>query len=461
VTPGFRLPSRGNWVEPLLAVLIALSVVYPIYHLLTYAYLPQPFFYSPDDLWADWFNTAYFAYDPGTYDAWQTIYPPLSFVFLRLFTTPRCYILGDGADFSPGLQARTCDWWGIFSLNMFFVLAVALAAYSFYKWDRKTALWRSICVAFGFPLLDGLERGNLVLVSFIFIMLAFGPILKSARMRAVAIGMAINFKVYLIASLVPLLLRRRWRFVEWGLLSTVIVYLATYAILGRGTPFEIYRNIVAFNELQAQASDLLGLWYATTFKPHLALLASPVFSAPDMIGSRPTDLLLIVIPLLIHATQATILVAAAATWLRPGAVPYYRVINLGLMLALITSEAGGYTQIYFIYFVFFEKFEGIGRRWAIIACYLLSPCTDIAVGSVPVPVVQNTFLWGETVLVTYSVMLLPFIRPLIVLSVPFALSLVTIRAVWLDLKANGWALPSRRPRGPGIAEVPATDLGGA
>jgi hypothetical protein len=439
--------SGGNRVEPVLGLFILASLIYPLWHLFTYAYLPQPFFYSPDDLWADWFNTAYFAYDPGTYDAWRTIYPPLSFVFLRMFTLGYCYTPTNGTDASPGLPARTCDWWGLFSLHAFFLIAIALAAYSFYKWDRKTAPWRTIAVGLGFPFLDGLERGNLVIVSFICLMLAFGPILKSARMRALAIGLAINFKVYLIASLMPLLLRRRWRFVEWGVLSTVLVFLVSFALLGRGTPGEIYRNILEFNEWQSQASDLLGLWFSTTFTPHLGLLNSPLISVPDLIGSRNTDLLLFVIPLLVHSTQAAILLAAVATWLKPGVVPFHRVVNLGLMFALITSEAGGYTQVFFMYFVFFEKFEGWGRRWAIIACYLLAPSTDIPVDTVFTPVVRDTFLWGKTVIVTYYVMLGPFFRPLIVLSVPFALSLVTIRAVWREIQFNGWRFSERLGKG--------------
>lgn len=426
-----------NWVEPILGIGVVLSIIYPLVHLFTYGYLPQPFFYAPDDIWADWFNTAYFAYDKGTYDAWRAIYPPLSFVFLRIFTLQRCYVPTDGADSSPGLAARPCDWWGLLSLHTFYIIAVALAAYSFYKWDRKTALWRSIAIGLGFPFLDGLERGNLVIVSFICLMLAFGPILKSARLRAVAVGLAINFKVYLIASLMPLLLRRRWRFVEWALLSTIIIFLATYAILGRGTPVEIYNNILEFNEWQSQATDLLGIWFSTTFTPHLGLLNSNAISVPDLIGSRNTDLLLIVIPVLVHSTQAVLLIAAVATWLKPGVVPYYRVVNLGLMLALITSESGGYAQVYFMYFVFFEKFEGWGRRWAIVACYLLCPSTDIPLDTVFLPVVRDTYLWGTTVIVTFYVMLGPFIRPLIVLSVPFALSLVTIRQVWTKIREEG------------------------
>ena len=435
----FRFRLRGgNWIEPLLALGVLASLIYPTWHLFTYAYLPQPYFHSPDDLWADWFNTAYFAYDRGTYDAWRTIYPPLSFLFLDLFTLDHCYVIHDASDPSAGLHARTCDWWGKTSLHGFYLLAVSLGAYSFYKHDRRTALWRSIGLGLGFPLLDGLERGNLVILALIFLILAFGPILKSARMRAMAIGLAINFKVYLIAALAPVLLRRRWRFAEYGALATIAVYVVSFAIFGKGTIFEIYHNIQQFNEWQSEANDLLGLWYSTTFVPHLGLLNSPLFYAPDFIGSRLSDFLLIFIPAVIHSTQALIVLAAIAIWLRPHVVPYYRVVNLGLMLALITSETGGYTQVYFIFFVFLEKFEGLGRKWAIIVCYLLAPSSDIPVEPVLMPVVRDTFLWGTTVLVNYHIMLGPFFRPLLILTIPAALSLVTIRAVWLDIQQNGW-----------------------
>ena len=431
-------PRGRIWAEPALAFLVGIGLIYPIYHLFTYYYLPQPFFYEPSDIWMDWFNTAYFARDPGTYDAWRTIYPPLSFVLLRIFTLERCYPLQNGGDFSPGMPPRSCDWLGITSIHGFYLVAVALCAWTFFKLDRKTAPWRTFGIAAGLPLLSGLERGNLVIMAFVCLILAFGPILKSARMRWIAAGMAINLKVYLIAALFPLLLRRRWRWVEAALIATVVTYLISYALLGRGAPWEIYDNIVAFNEAQKDAVDFLNIWYTTTYTPHLGLLKSNNFAASLLIGSKNVDLLLILIPVLVHTTQLTILLAAMAIWLRPEAVPTFRLVNLGLMLALITSEAGGYTQAYFIYFVFMERWQGFGRKWAIVACYLLCVALDVPVDRAPLAVVRDTFLFNTTQLVTYNVMLGPFVRPLIVLSVPFALSLVTIRQVHQHIRENGW-----------------------
>lgn len=429
---------RASWIEPAMACLVGIGLAYSLYHLFTFAYLPQPFFYEPSDTWMDWFNTAYFARDPGTYDAWRTIYPPLSFVILRIFTLDRCYPLQNGGDFSPGMPPRSCDWLGVASIHGFYLLAVVLCAWTFFKLDRKSAPWRTFAIAAGLPLVAGLERGNLVLVAFVCLILAFGPIIRSARVRWLAVALAINLKVYLIGALVPLLLRRRWRWVEGAAIATVLVFLVSFAILGRGTPWEIYDNILAFNEAQKGAADFLNIWYTTTYTPHLGLLKSEEFGAALLLGSRNVDLLLIVIPALVHTTQLAILLAAFAIWLRPESVPTYRVINLGLMLALITSEAGGYTQVYFMYFVFMERWQGFGRQWAIFICYVLCVPLDFPVDTAPLAVVRDTFFWSTTQLVTYSVMLGPFVRPLLVLTVPFALAMVTIRQVYRDVHRDGW-----------------------
>lgn len=435
---GQPAPRGGAWVEPVLACLVGIGLAHTIAFLFTHYYLPQPFFYEPSDIWMDWFNTAYFARDPGTYDAWRTIYPPLSFVIVRLFTLDRCYPLQNGGDFSPGLPPRSCDWLGIVSIHGFYLLAVALCAWTFFKLDRKTAPWRTFAIAAGLPLLGGVERGNLVLVAFVCLILAFGPILKSARMRWIAVALAINLKVYLIGSLMALLLRRRWRWVEAALIATVATYLVSFALLGRGTPWEIYDNILAFNEAQKGAVDFLNIWYTTTYTPHLGLLKSDTFAAGLLIGSKNVDLLLVLIPALVHGTQLAILLAALAIWVRPEAVPTFRLVNLGLLMALITSEAGGYTQVYFIYFVFMERWQGFGRKWAIVASYLLCIALDVPIDKAPLAVVRDTFLFNSTQLVTYYIMLGPFVRPLIVLSVPLALSLVTIRQVHQNIRENGW-----------------------
>jgi hypothetical protein len=421
-------------LEPLFAVIICVSVVYALWHLFTYAYLPQPFFYDPFDLWADWFNTAYWAYDHGTYDKWATLYPPLSFVFLRIFTLDRCYELS-GGDFSAGLPARDCDWLAISTIFVLYFLCVVVTARIYWKTDRRTAVCRSIAVGLGWPLLDALERGNLMLASFLCFALAYGPLIKSARLRWLFAGLAVNFKVYLISSIFPMLLKRRWLWFEGALLAVLFVYLASFAMLGRGTPIEIYENIRDWSS--NETAQVLDLTISTTYLPLLSLIKTGNFPMILLMGSRVTEALEVVIPASLHVVQLAIFVAAAAAWLRPGAIPTIRLVNLAVMMALISADSGGYTPAYYIFLVFLERWEsGFGVKWAVIVSYVLSVSADIPLDQTP-PVVRDTYLWGASQIVTYYVMVGPFIRPLLILSIPFALSLTTIRQVWTEVGREG------------------------
>jgi len=449
----------GFGTETLLSAIVLGGVCYCIWHLFTYHYLPQPFFYEPDDLFADWFNTAYWSRDPGTYDAWKTVYPPISFVFLRLFGIASCYpnrrsYAGDGGF---GLAARGCDWvgmstlFGVYFLNLFLIYRV------FRKWDRPTALQRTICLGMGLPMLDGLERGNLVLVSFSLLLLALGPLVRSARLRWLCAGLAVNFKVYLIAPVLALLIKRKWRWVESALISTVLVYLFSYALLGRGWVVEIYDNILFFANIPA--TNILDFWYSTTYEALVSLMEGGIFPFILLIGSRNLTLALFVISFLQHLTQAMIALAVAATWLRPEAVSTYRIINLSILMVVVTTEPGGYTMVYFMLFTLLEPWQGWLRKAAIIGCYLLAIPLDYPIDHAA-DVVRDTYFGHSTEIIEFKVMLGPFIRPLIIMLIAQFLSIQTLREVGRDVWSNGWAsrwrfrhdapiLPGlKRPTGP-------------
>ena len=217
--------KSGYVTEYILGCLVLVGVFYCIAFVSINKYLPPPFFYEPSDTYADWFNTAFWAHNSGAYDVWRSVYPPISFVFLRFLSNGRCYSDRRSFDVSAGLDARSCDWGGIVEIWAIFLLNVALVWLTFRKTDRATAIPRTIALALGLPMLDAVERGNLVIVSFTFLMLCLGPLVRSARLRWLAAGLAVNFKIYLIAAIIPLLLKRRWRWVEGALLAVVIVFV--------------------------------------------------------------------------------------------------------------------------------------------------------------------------------------------------------------------------------------------
>lgn len=459
MTVAARPRSRWLWLEYAFAIGVLALIAKAMASVLIDGYLPQPFFYEPSDTYMDWFNSAYWARDPNVYDSWRTIYPPLSFVVLRLLGKGSCYA---GAE---GLTSRDCDWVGLVVLHAIFVLNIVLVALTFRKIDTRTAIPRAIALSSGLPMLYALERGNILLLCFTAVLLAFGPLLKSARLRWLFAGIAVNFKIYLIATIAVQLLRRRWLWCEGAIIATLLVYLLSYGLLGAGTPSEIMRNISDYSSGYI-AAQVLDVWYSLTYQPLISLLQGEVFPVTGIVGSRLAEIGLIVLPLLVRVGQASILAAAVATWLRPEVVPPYRVAFLGTALAAISSEAGGYTQMMVMLFVFMEPWRGRARPIALIACYILCLPGEIITGSVP-PLIRESYLGGRQVEMQFGVGLGMFLRPGLVILVAVSLSMATIHDVWADIRQQGWkgrwryrrdwpmlpwiARPHRHPAGEGAA----------
>ncbi|HUD91926.1 hypothetical protein [Sphingobium sp.] len=425
-------PSRRRWLwlEYLFAAGVLALIAKAMWSVWFDGYLPQPFFYEPSDTFMDWFNTAYWARDDGVYDSWRTIYPPLSFVVLRLLGKGSCYA---GAE---GLMVRDCDWVGLVVIHAIFVLNIVLVAMTFFKLDRRTALPRAVALSTGLPMLYALERGNILLLCFTAMLLAFGPLLKSARLRWLFAGIAVNFKIYLIATVAAQLLRRRWLWCEGALIATLLVYLLSYGVLGVGTPKEIVTNITDYSS-GFIAAQVLDIWYSVTYQPLISLLEGQSFPVTNIVGSQVSEIGLIVLPILTRLGQASILAAAAATWMRPEVVPPHRVAFFGTALALISSEAGGYTQMMVMLFVFMESWRGVARPSAIIICYILCLPGEIVIGYIP-PIIRESYFAGRQVEVEFGVGLGMFLRPGLLITVALCLSAATIRDVWVDIRHQGW-----------------------
>lgn len=427
-----------RWVELLFAASVAAGLAWVIGHLLVYKYFPTPFFYEPYDTWMDWFNTAQFAHQPGAYDLWGTIYPPLSFAVLKFTTQAQCYT-------QVYYEPRDCDLYGVASIHFFYLVNVVLTALTFIKIDRRTAFARSFALSAGLPMIFALERGNIILLCYTCLLLAYGPLLRSARWRWFFAACAINFKIYLIGTLFAQLLRRRWRWFEGALLATVLVYLVSFVIVGSGSPRQIVNNVLYFSSTFLSASPL-DLMYASTYQPLLYVLEGNGFPVLDTIGSRPLETLVFVLPILLYSILALIAVTALAVAFRPGSIPMHRLVFLSIATALITSEAGHYTTMFMVLFVFMEPWRGFGRIWSIVICYILCIPADFPLFYVA-PLVRESYLFARPIVAEYAVGLGPFVRPGLILTVVVAMSLVTLREVWdqrrLEIRRYDWRLRGR------------------
>lgn len=409
-------------VEYFFATAILVAIVYSIWHLLNYYYLPQPFFYDYGDTWMDWFNPAYWSHQPGTYDSYRTIYPPLSYVLLKFMTFGPCYVGAEGG------WSRDCDIYGIVWLHLIYLIDVILTFKALHKIDRRTALSRTIAIALGLPMLWGLDRGNLVLIAYMFVLLAYGPLVRSARLRWVFAGMAVNMKVYLIGTVFAQLIHHRWRWFEGAALATVGVYLVSYLIFGQGGLIVIYENIVNYGG-DFEINNPLDLWMASSLKPLESLLQSSKYPVIVYVGSQFAEGAIAILPWITRSAQAIIVAAAAAAAWHPNAVPRTRMIVLSVGIAIMSTEVSGYTQPLVFVFAFMEPFKGVLRRYAIVICYLVSIPADITLDQLP-PIVAESFLGGRPVFAQYEIQLGPFVRPLLTMSVPVAFALLTLREVW-------------------------------
>jgi len=435
------IPARkvGGWklaIEYFFVATIVAGIGYVVYFYINNLYLPQPFFYEPSGVFMDWYSLSYYGNHPGAYNVAGTIYPPLSFVIMKFASESACY------QSTTGELSRACDPWGVVALISGLLLNVVLTFLTFRKLDRATAFPRAFALGLGLPMLYAFERGNMILFTYTCVLLGFGPLLKSARLRWLFAGAAINFKVYLIGAALAPLLHRRWMQTEGILLSMVLVYLGTWAILGEGSPNQIIENVTFYGKTFG-ASRILDMWYPSSFIPAISLLKGTYFPISTLLDSRVSDALLVVCLILQHSAQLMILLAAAAIWLRPEAVPRHRSVFFAIAMALATSEAGGYTQIILLLFVFMERWRGIALPTAIIIAYLLCIPAEWVVAKVP-PMVRWSYLANRDIIATYGVGVFAILRPILGIFIIWLLSAVTIRDVWSDYRKRG-VKPRLRP----------------
>jgi hypothetical protein len=148
-----------------------------------------------------------------------------------------------------------------------------------------------------------------------------------------------------------------------------------------------------------------------------------------VLGSQVSDIARTAIPLLIRLVQGTIAIAALAAFLRPRVVPMHRLVFLAIAIALVGSEAGGYTQMFLILFVFFEKWRGFGVKLAIVLAYVLSIPFDILISELPERA-TNGFLSIREVIASYGVGYMHILRPGMVLLLCWAMALDTLVRLW-------------------------------
>ena len=412
--------TRASLIEYALAAMVVASVIWAALFFRQNGFLPQPFVMDTNDTFMDWFNTAFWANRPGAYDVWRSIYPPLSFVFLDLFSLPGCYL-------SSPFAARDCDWLGQATIMGAYALNILLFWIVFRRNDRASALPRTLAMALGLPLLFTLERGNLILITMPAFILAHDPLVRSPLVRAIATAATINFKPYLLLPALAQLVRREWRPLEYAGLATIALYLLTLTFVGSGTPGELASNTA--NWVIFQSGQVWNeVNYSTSYAPLLTIRKASPIPLLDLVPSRLVEGIEYAVPLLIRASQLLALAALAGAWLQPRALSHGRIAILLLGAYLVTQSPGGYTQLFLLYLVLLEKWDGAGPKIAIICAYLLCLVGDVPIASI-IDLNTNGWLSGRPVTPSFGLTIGHFLRPGLLILILWALSFDAIMRI--------------------------------
>jgi hypothetical protein len=406
----------GLLPEIVLALAVVASCAWTARTFFETGYLPQPFIYDTNDTFMDWFNTAYWANHRGIYNVWRSIYPPLSFVFLDIFSLPGCYLQ------SP-FYGRDCDWLGRGTIYASYLVNVIMLWVAFRRADRRTAPMRTVAFALGLPLLFTLERGNLILVTLPFFIVAYGNVTRSVPWRVISAAMTINFKPYLVVPAFAYALKRDWRMLELAGIASIAIYLLTIAWVGSGTPMELIDNTTNWIVYQgAQVYNEVN--YATSYAPLLTFrtLQIPLleFVDSDLIETVET-----MVPIVIRASQGIALLALVATWLQPRVLPTHRIAALMLGAFLVTQSPGGYTQAFLLFLVFLEPWRRPGQMLALTCTYVLCLVGDVHLTTV-MEITANSWLSGRPVTPSFGIKLGHFIRPGLIVVILWALAFDTL-----------------------------------
>lgn len=401
-----------------LAGLVLLGVAIVAWRFWQEGFLPQPFYYQVSESFMDLYTPAVWANNSSAYVRWHSLYPPISFVFLRFITLKSCYALGD-------LGARDCDWLARFFLLAIFSVNLVLVFATYRIANARTALPRTIAMGLGLPMLYALERGNLIIVCFTFFALGYSDLLRHRWMRWLALALSMNFKPYIGLVAMPLVIKRRWPWVVGVGLLGVAVYLVTLAVYGSGGPLEIIANDSHY-AVAASKGGFSDLYYATAYWPLIRLLETvpPEFHLASAPGAGIWSLVLTVALRLAQVASLACLVAAA---FQPHGADVRRLGALvaGVSITAFTTGSAGYAQIFLFFLLFFEPWQGTTRITLLIATYLLCVPLDhvfLAVGQERV----FSYLGGREVLTHHGVSVGQIVRPGLLLIIQYGLIILNV-----------------------------------
>jgi hypothetical protein len=412
------------WFEIVMAILIVIAIIMDIYFAYINGYFPEPFFHDTTDKFMDWYNTAYWAQHGQSYDIWGSVYPPTAMLFTKIFSIGACYTT------SP-IVGRSCDKVGMSLLSFLLIFNTALSYFAFKRAGVVAAIPRAIAIGLGAPMLVAWDRGNLIIVTYTFLVLGYGRLLRSWQLKAACAAIAMCFKPYLIVMIASPLLRRKWRWLEAVGVAGALIYAASYIAFGDGDPFQLIRGVHNFGHNYLPPS-IYSIRFATTYAALLKLIDGP-YPIMSLVGSRPLEMLDFWLPILLNTAKVGVLSALALSAIYPKAISANRWFALTICMLYSFNDIGGYALSFLLFFIFSERKQGV-IYWIILICaYLWCLPTDFSVVKFETRVSYDA-ITNREIFQDLSLTVGQFVRPALFAIIQYGLAILTLWELFIHAR---------------------------
>jgi hypothetical protein len=219
---------------------------------LKFGILPPSVFHNHSyDLFMDFFNTNANAYSPGRYTGWHSLYPPLSFIVGQIVTPNECADSIEVVKYNS-LWLRNC---AINSYFYFVIPVYLISVYYTYKLNlifldkNKLTLYSKfslICIlAFNMPLLFLVERGNYLILAYLFFLLFIYH--NNNTFKTILGGLLVNLKPYLIVFFGYEFIKKNYLSFFYYLASVLFFFGVTFYFLSDDFALLFVKNMFSFS----------------------------------------------------------------------------------------------------------------------------------------------------------------------------------------------------------------------
>ena len=384
-----------RWLYVFLAINI-FSVVSYILYFIKFNHTPSPFIYDKADTFMDFFNTLYWSYDANRYETWQSIYPPLNFIFLKLVNL----VISAGIYTEPFDMRHNGQ-----NLIQFIIISFMLMPLIILKSYDWLHIRDKICVYFIFilsaPFLFMLERGNLIVYALPILYLFFN---SEKLSKVFFLSILINIKPYFGVLIIPDFLKKNYYELFIFFLCFSVIYISTSVILGPEF-LEFIKNLFAFNESIFSLREVMAL--PSTILSHIIF-----FSNADMSLLTSSFIGKYFIISFLYFSYLLLLLLFLYTIIFLRNKLYYKELICLLIIALTNFfyQVGGYTIIF--YFIIIPYIYKNYRFLLFFIIPLFLPLDMVTLYSDILPY-NYSYLYGGYTEINYNLGAGSLIRPIL------------------------------------------------